>query len=357
LIILLNVNKIDELYNLLNIIYYNKKFDIINYENYEKFIKNNYIYNTTYYNNVMGLETFNYFSFLSDLKTTIEYYSNPANVKVEDFTYIDQNKNIYIDPEKNKIYIIYKKCINDGVINFIDNVSLYFQLINEQIIGIYKFIKNIDLGSLPKIDINIPDNISNLYFLLTQFKNNVSSMFDVITTNNINIFEDFIPAVDFFNSYYNDINEFLLSVQIANDINNISIPSTIIQEDILNILNINEIYDQIKIFINNINKLYVLSDLDLINYYLKLVNTTIEITDVTLHDVVVYDDFNVVQNENFPIFNFNSQLLITLQKNNNITASLYDYYYNTPNIDFYKNYINYNYITSSLLYVNIQNNN
>ena len=40
---------------------------------------------------------------------------------------------------------------------------------------------------------------------------------------------------------------------------------------------------------------------------------------------------------------------------NDLTSSIFEYYYDTDNIDFYKQYINYNYITSPLLYVNIQN--
>ena len=347
LIILLNSNKIDELYNLLNLIYYNQKFDIINYEYYQNTIKNNYIYNTNYYNNNMHIQNFNYFSFLADLKKTIYHYSNSSNINITDLPYTTN--------KTSEIYIIYKKCINDGVIKFIDNVVLFFQLINEQIIGIYKFIYNIDLGSLPKINIYDNQNISNLYYLLSQFKNNVDNMYNIITSNNINIFEDFVPAVNFLNSYYSDINEYLLYIQLYNDINNINLSSTIISEDILNILNINEIYAQIKISIETVYKLYNLSDLEIIKEYLKQLNLNIIIKDITLHDIIVFNDFNIVQNDNFPIFNFNKNLLIAIQKMNDLTSSIFEYYYDTDNIDFYKQYINYNYITSPLLYVNIQN--
>jgi hypothetical protein len=348
LIILLNSNKINELYNLLNLIYYNQKFDIINYYQNEIIIKNNYIYNTTYYNKVMDIQNFNYFSFLSDLKTTINHYANSLNINENDIPY-DTNKT-------SEIYLLYKKSINDGVIKFIDNIVLFFQLINEQIIGIYKFIYNIDLGSLPKINIYDNENISNLYFLLTEFKNNVDNMYNVIISNNINIFDEFIPTVDFFNNYYSDINEYLLYVQLYNDINNINISSTFIPEDILNVLNIDEIYAEIKQYINTIQKLYNLSDLDIINEYLKKLDINIIITNIKLDNVVVYDDYNIVQNDNFPIFNFNKDLLITIQKLNDLTSSVFNYYYTTTDIDFYKQYINYNYITNPLLYVNIQNN-
>ena len=38
-------------------------------------------------------------------------------------------------------------------------------------------------------------------------------MYNIITSNNINIFEDFVPAVNFLNSYYSDIHEYLLYIQ------------------------------------------------------------------------------------------------------------------------------------------------
>jgi hypothetical protein len=355
LIILLNSNKIEELYNLLNIIYYNQKFDIINYYSYETIIKNNYIYNTTYYNKNMNIQNFNYFDFLSDLKTTINYYANPSNINKGDFVYTGQDIFIYNDPDYNDVATIYKKCINDGVIKFIDNVILFFQLINEQIIGIYKFIHNINIGSLPKIDIYDNENISNLYYLLTEFKNNVDNMYNIIISNNINIFEDFVPAVDFLNSYYYSINEYLLYIQLYNDINNINTSSTVIFQDVLNILTIDEVYAEIKMFIEIIQNLYRFSNLQTINIYLKKLDINIEITDVTLHDVTVFDDFNIVQIDSYPIFNFNKQLLLIIQQMNTLTSSVFNYYYNTPDIDFYKQYINYNYITSPLLYVDIQN--
>jgi hypothetical protein len=110
-------------------------------------------------------------------------------------------------------------------------------------------------------------------------------------------------------------------------------------------------------FIEIIQNLYRLSDLQTINIYLKKLNIDIDIkiTNVTLHDVTVFDDFNIVQIDNYPIFNFNKQLLLIIQQMNTLTSSVFDYYYNTPDIDFYKQYINYNYITSPLLYVDIQN--
>lgn len=356
LIILLNSTKIDELYNLLNLIYYNQKFDIINYDNYTNVVKNNYIYNTKYYNYVMKIQNFNYFSFLADLKKTISYYANPENIDKNNFIYTDLAGNpSYTDKRYTEVSTIYKKCINDGILKIIDNVVLFFQLINEQIIGIYKFIYNIDEGSLPKVDIYNNQNISNLYFLLTEFKNNVDNMYNIITTNNINIFQEFIPAVKFFNNYYSDINEYLLYIQIYNDITNINVASTIISEDILKILDINEIYAEIKQYIDTIHKLYNLSDLDIINEYLNKLGLNIQITNIKLYDIVVYNDFNIVQENIFPVFNFNKDLLINIQKINDLTSSVFNYYYTTPDIDFYKQYINYNYITSPLLYVNIQN--
>jgi hypothetical protein len=178
-------------------------------------------------------------------------------------------------------------------------------------------------------------------------------MFKIITTNNINIFQEFIPTVNFFNNYYNDINEYLLYIQLYNDIINLNSSSTVIPEDIITILNISELNTQFKISIEIIHKLYVLSDLDTINDYLNMINLNIQITNIRLNDLIIYNDFNIVQQNSFPIFNLNKNLLITIQKINNLTSSVFNYYYTTSDIDFYKQYINYNYITSPLLYINI----
>ena len=337
-VILLNSNKINELYNLLNLIYYNQTYDIINYDGiYTYIIKNTYIYDTTYYNNVLQITNFNYFNFLDDMKTTILYFSNPVNSSTD-------------------ASIIYVKSMNDGIIDYINNVINYFSLINDQIIGIYKYVNNITLGTIAQINIYDNENISNLYFLLTNFKQNYEALANIVISNHINIFQEFNPMIDFFTKYYSDINEYLLYIQLINDITNLNSSSTIISQDILNILGIDEIYSLVTTLLNNITNLYTKSDSDTIIYYLQLINVSSTFTNVNLpsSDIVIYSDYNILQEFNPTLFNFNSTLLNIITDINTINYTIFNYYYQ-DGYQFYKQFINYNFINNQLIYVNIDN--
>ena len=381
-IILLNTNKIDELFNLVKLMYIDRTIDSL-YPEGINIVKNNYIYNTDYYNNQLQTNNFNYTTFLSDLKTVINYFADPLNSN-------------YI------VSIIYLKAINENIIHYIDETINYFTLINQQIIGIYKFINNINTGSIQNININDATNIANFYYILSEFSLNYTNLSQIIILNRINLFEEFDLMIEFFKNLVSNIKEYLFSVQIKLNIMNLDYNNQeYFFEDIIQILNFNEVYltvvNKINNFIeiftsennNNLKKSYCdyikniyykeninynydvfkLSKLDYnSNFYIKikeiifnlslnndelsdLIDTIINYSNQT----IVFNDYNInlfyFQDTNY---NFTPELYEIILEYNSIQKTVFDIYFNNDN-DFYKQLINYNYITTPFTYVNIDN--
>jgi hypothetical protein len=382
----LNTKKIDELINLVRLMVLNDDIVEIFLTLNNKVVKNFSLYNTTYYTNNLTINNFNIEKFFTDYKICIEYFSNPT----------------YSSPTT---YLYYVKSIDEGIIIFINNTINYFQLIYKQLIGIYKFIYNINIGIIPKIDIYQPVNISNLYYLLTEFEKNYNLVQSIANTNVINIFVELNQVIDFFNSYVSSIKEFLFYIQIKIYFQNLSIYNVLIFQDILKILDIEELYTEIKNIIDLINKLND-GDQLLINEFMQTVYEETKLKTITIkspqkeldelktilkdfkfgqvdlfqilktyilksiiivkkidnldnqiksfdfqgEEIVVYQDLNLLYGDfYFNSFNFKDTLVNILKESNDYKLSILDYYYQTPNIEFYKELINYNFLNNKFI--------
>jgi hypothetical protein len=382
-IIFYNSDKLDNLINTLRLIYFDDTLDGIFENKRDNVVKNTFIYDTSYYNNILQIQNFDFNKFLFDLATVITNFSDPN-----------------INPQS---YLIYQKVISENIIVILNNTSDIFNKICIKLIGIYKLNKNIDIGVIPKFDIYIDDNISSMYYLLTIFRKNLLEILKIITDNDILLFLEFLPEINYMINFSYSISEYLYYVQLQlifiqfND--NTLIGSTVfIPEDILKILNIDEIYKIFKSIIENIDILIDGTDQNLINEILdfelqKSSNINLINQNETLKDfiqivkkfkfgnrdinnllksyilqsyvvvnkktdyskiinkfdkfgknIVILQDFNILY-DNFSnsSFNFDKKLIKLINDYNNYKISTLNYYYQTSDINFSKQLINYNY--------------
>lgn len=394
-LISLNSKKIDELLNTVRIIYVDKTVDSI-FDNTlnNRVIKNMFLYNTDYYNS-LEIRNFNINQFLNDYATCIVYFSIPAN-----------NSPIS--------YLYYVKAINENILDYINNTIKYFNLINEQIIGIYKFIYNINIGIIPKINIFNTNNISNMYYLLTLFKENYVNLTKVVIENKINIFQEFDLVIDFFNQYVNSIKDFLFYVEIKLYFENLSTFNQNIFLDVLKILEITELYsiinqiiefinqvslgnttiindfmndvynniklndfeiknpkeelEKFKLIIQNYNyenkNIYSILKKYIINSYIitnNIVNLDGIITNITYQgqEIVIIRDYNILYLDlSNSSFNFNSELINIVKNSIDYQINILDYYYAIDSLTynlFYKQLINYNFLDIKYLTSNANN--
>lgn len=374
-IITLTSNKIDELYNLVKLIYR----DNYTFDEPLLVIKNDYIYDTEYYNNILLINNFNYINFLSDIKTVIIYFSDPINSSTNS--------------------ILYQKSINEGIIDYINNTINYFSEINKLIIRIYKFIYNINDGILTKLDIYNEENIANFYFIISEFSLNYKKMTEIIINNKIDIFEEFNLTIIFFDNFVSNVKEYLLSVQLnidfKNVFNNLSLCTPYLFEDVTKILNLDEIYHTVNGQLCTIDKLLINSEPEIINDFIEIINKNyknnfydlnyikkeislinfnsyfvlknfiinsfinsnkIYKVELYYNQLITYNDYNIVQFDidDF-IFNFNKKLFEIIVNYDEINQTIFDYYFDDNSNDFNKQLINYNYITNQFVYINIDN--
>ena len=379
----LNSKKIDELINTVRIIYEDKTVDSLFTDINDNVVKNMFLYNTNYYNS-LNITNFDINIFLNDYIICINYFSNPAN-------------------NSPQSYLYYSKAINENIINYINNTIKYLNLINIQIIGIYKFIYKIDTGTIPQVDIYNTSKIANMYYLLTLFKENYYEMNKIIINNKINIFQEFDLIINFFDEYVGSINDYLYYIETIIYFKNLSSYNENVFLDITKVLLISEFYLQINIilelidqisngnqkvideFLNSIYNSSVLNDFKLkdpveeniefksiinnYNYYNKNVYSLIKqyvtnsyvvtnkiydlngiVTNIIYQgqDIVIIRDYNILYFElSMSSFNFNLELIDIVKKSIDYQISILDYYYESedPTFNlFYKQLINYNYL-------------
>jgi hypothetical protein len=374
----LNSKKIDELINTIRIISQDPSVDSIFPPSLnDNVTKNMFLFNTDYYTINLNIKNFNIVTFFEDYIVCIGYFADPIN-----------NSPIS--------YLYWTKAIDENIIDYITNTITYLNLINNYIIGIYKFTYNITGGTIPPIDIMDIQNISNLYYLLTIFKENYSNMLEIIINNKINIFEEFNLVIEFFNDYVSSITDYLFYIEIKLYFKNLNTFNNNIFTDILKILNIEEFYtlinDIIKLieqisngdttiineFVNNAysnlnlnNKLINLISIQngnkniynilkeyIINSYIKtnnLLNLDNIITNIIYHgsNIVIIRDYNLLylylSNSSF---NFNKKLLSIVTNSVKYSLDILDYYYSNE-YNFYKQLINYNYLEIKNITVNL----
>lgn len=388
----LNSKKLDELFNTVRIIYDDQTIDSI-YPNglTNNVVKNMFVFNTKYYNS-LGINNFNICGFLNDLIVCIGYFSNPLN-------------------NSPTSYIYYVAAINENIIGYISNTIKYFNLINEQIISMYKYIHNINIGLLPKINPFDANSVSDLYYLITIFKESYTNMNLIITNNKINIFQEFSLVIDFFNNYIGSIEDYLFYVETKLYFTNLNTFNQNIFLDILKILEITEFYSLINLILkiidglangdqniinsfltiawNNLNssnlvlkspeeeyqelktilsnynyqnknvfnliKKYVINSYIIVNNIPDL-NNKVTNTIYQAQDVIIIRDYNILYPElSYSSFNFNLDLLVIVLNSIKYQIDILDYYY-TQNLDFYKQLINYNYLNIKNISINQSNN-
>ena len=360
-----NMNKIDELYNLVKLMGDYNLDSIV--------VKNDYIYNTTCYTEKTNLPKFKIIIFLENTIELINKLSLPSN---------------------NPNYEIYQKSISQGIITFATNTIKYFKDIIDEITGIYIYIKN-----LPGIGINInnPEEIGNFYSLLNLFFTNYNGFFNILFQNKINKFYEYSNLKIMFDNLFYSCYEFLLYICLKNDFineNTLFISENIfVNEDLYKIIK-TDIFNDFSIkTIQNIENLVIIKNPQLTKIYLEKIKTkiemepkvyiniqTIKIIDEMLLEltneiksntsvnnfinfgsyyIVPYQDLLLLKDEfNWSSFNFKQDIINVIKNVNSVNLSIYTYYYENKEInDFYKQALNYSYLETPYNYININNTN
>jgi hypothetical protein len=108
-IIFYNSDKLDNLINTLRLIYFDDTLDGIFENKRDNVVKNTFIYDTSYYNDILQIQNFDFNKFLFDLSTVITNFSDPN-----------------INPQS---YLIYQKVISENIIVILNNTSDIFNTI------------------------------------------------------------------------------------------------------------------------------------------------------------------------------------------------------------------------------------
>lgn len=369
-ILVLNLTKIDELFNLI-LLMGNNTIDDYLFNLNLKVVKNTFIYNTQCYYNSTNIPTFDIINFLTDTKNIIIYSSTSIN-----------NPTTYEN---------YQKSIQEGIITFIDNTITNFSLIIEKIVNIYKYQKNIP--GIANINIYSPDEIGDFYIVLTEFNINYNSMFDIINGNKINIFIEYTNLFDSFNNLFNSCQEFLLSIRLWNDFMNPTVtnPNIFINVDLYKIISIDIFKDFLTKTINNFNNFIINKNPNILILYLEKMTKNVDMYFVNKFKPYIVDTLNKMLlqlnnqiNNNIPpqipiimygsfyiisyadlllfkekllpaSFNFSNSVLSIINSINQINGTIFNIYYNEQNVIPYINLLGYTYLSTPFKYINIDN--
>lgn len=375
-IIELNSTKINELYNLAQLMSLNTPSQTNPFlpDNLNcKVTKNDYIYNTYCYTKCSNVPVFNVISFMEDMINLIEKLS------IEGYS---------ID------YIIYQKAILEGVITFGKNTIKYFKEILDKIVGSYLFINY--LSGPIQIIINIfkTEQIGLFYELLEKFNVNYMGFFDIIYQNKINKFYEYDNLKNSFENLFYSCKEFLFYVTLKNDFinnNTISYKKIYVNEDLYKIIKTDVFLDFAVKTIKNINNLVIKKNPKIILFYLKnineenkLISPIINITQKVLNemilqledkinysipltiDIIDYGSYYILPYQDLLLFkgsftwasfNFNKYTLEMIKPINQLNSDIFKTFYTDPNTnDFYKQSLNYTYLNTPFKYININNN-
>jgi hypothetical protein len=362
-ILTLNLTKIDELFNLANLMAGNNFNDLPDLN--KQVVKNTYIYNTSCYVTCTGIPVFNIKNFLSDTKEIILYSKDEIN--------------------NSTSYKSYQRAYDQGIIVYIDNTINYFSDIINEIVNI----KNLN------INIYDPEQIGIFYNLLTEFNSNFNSFFNILIDNQINIFMEYDELYKSFIILYNSCQEYLLFVRIWNDFMSVDLnlfTNIFVNEDLYKIIKIDTFYDflnktilnfnnlivnkdpttliiyleKILIYVtdnyNNSLKSYIINQINLmINVLEEQINTGILPTIPTImfgsYYIIPYSDLLLFKENFLPAsFNFLKNLLSTINSIDQLNGTIFDTYYNDPEVNsVYVNALGYTYLSTPFKYININN--
>ncbi len=371
-VIILNLTKINELYNLAKLMG-DKTINIFLPENLDNtVVKNTYIYNTTCYQNLTNIQKFNIINFLNDTRELILYQSIPAN-----------------NPDS---YLIYQKTILEGIIIFIKNTQKYFEQIINKIVHIYNYIQ--DIIDIDKINIFLSNEIADFYSILGLFNINYESFFKILYENKIDVFYEYSFLKSLFDNLYYSCDEFLLYVRIKNDFINqnlIEYTNIFVNEDLYKIIHLDTFYNFVFKTLNSIDDLVIYKNPELSIIYLekikninllfsenKLFNLVVDLINIQISEfnleiktgIKVYIPINYFSFYIIPYydlllfkeifkpasFNFNKINLDMIFNVNNLNLNIFYTYYDDANTNtFYKNALNYSYLSTPYKYINIDN--
>lgn len=380
-----NTNKIDELMNNLRLIYFDETLDGIFVKINNNVTKYNFIYNTSYYNDKLQIKNFNFNKFMYDLITVINYFAEPSSGN-------------FIN------YELYKKVISENIISIINETTDIFNMICLKLIGIYKLVKNINTGVIPKFNIYDEKNVGYMYYLLALLKDNLGRIVKIFTENKIVLFTEFYEEMKYINNFTSSVSEYLYFVQlqmIFRQFNNFALigDAIYIPEDILKVLTIEEVYKIFKAILEKINVLIDGNSQELINELLEeelnkserlilrnpdeelkafteivkkykfgtvdiynilksyilesfvIVNNKVDYSSIIKkldfqgQNIIILPDFNILYDSfNYSTFNFDVRIISLLNHFYNYKTNTLNYYYETKDIEFYKQLINYNYV-------------
>lgn len=347
-IIKLNTKKIDELLLITRLLSEDKTSDGINPNGINSnVVSMDYIYDPVYSN--LSLTNFNCVVFLTNMQTVIAYFSNVLNA-----------------PETTNLY--YNRAINSGINTYITSTINLFTNLNQQIIGIYKFVYNLTDGTIQPINIYQTDSIANLYYIMTEFKLAYSKMSEIINICKINLFEEFDQVIIYFNEYVLDIKEYLLYVQIKIDMMSGN-SDVIIPQDVFYIIGVEELDTKINQVIILFDELLIKTNSTIISEYLDAIQnddlTNQIIIDKNMFtnllwgstDIIIFCDLNIFETNILQYstsFVFGSEILLICKSYDTAKLTIFNNYF-ISNIGFYQQLINYNYITNTLKYIDINN--
>jgi hypothetical protein len=171
--------------------------------------------------------------------------------------------------------------------------------------------------------------------------------------NIISINEYKVEITNIYNEIYelsngtnqNIINEYLKQYFNNTKVKNITVESIKFNNILkkFNYGNVN-IYNILKNYIDN-TYITVNETMD----YSKLITKL----DFQGQNIIILQDLNILYTFfNFNSFNFDINIIKIINDYNNFKDNIFNYYYNTKNIEFYKELINYNYIDFKYIYEN-----
>lgn len=369
-ILVFNLTKIDELFNLILLMGNNTINDYL-FDLNLKVVKNTYIYNTQCYSNSSNIPTFDIINFLMDTKNIIIYSSSSINNPIT--------------------YENYQKSIQQGILTFIDNTITNFSSIIDKIVNIYKYMRNIP--GMSNINIYLPDEIGDFYILLTEFNINYNSMFDIINENKINLFMEYDNLFNSFNNLFYSCQEFLLSIRLWNDFMNPTIPNSniFINEDLYKIISVDVFKDFLTKTINNFYNFIINKNPDTLILYLEKMSKNIEMyfinkfkphIIVTLNKmlsqlkiqsnnniipqipIIMYGSYYIIPYADLLLFkekllpssfNFFNSVLTIINSIDQINIAIFNIYYNNQIGIPYINALGYTYLSTPYKYINIDN--
>ena len=250
------------------------------------------------------------------------------------------------------------------------------------------------LGS--HINIYNTESIGLFYELLENFKTNYTGFFNIINLNKINKFNEYDNLKMSLENLYYSCKEFLFYIGLKNNFINpetISYTDVYVCEDLYKIIQTDIFLNFAVRTIENIDNLVVKKKSEIVLAYLDKIKTTVinkyhipikSIINKVIIEMIIQLQNNI--NSNTPItiqiidygsyyvlayqdlllfkgifkwasFNFNLYTLQMINPINQLNSEIFSTYYTNPNTnDFYKQALNYTYLTTPFKYININNN-